>query len=78
MVPGTIAYTRLGYAGRSVAAGDTAAARYGFLGLGVLAMIAFLPRLFRRFCPQEPRWIEPDELQRRLAAGDPVVLLDVR
>jgi rhodanese-related sulfurtransferase len=41
-------------------------------------MIAFLPRLFRRFRPQEPRWIESDELQRRLAAGDPVMLLDVR
>ena len=41
-------------------------------------MIAFLPRLFRRFRTQEPAWIEPDELQRRLAAGDPVMLLDVR
>ena len=78
MLPGTIAYTSLGYAGRSAAVGDTGALRYGFLGLGVLAMIAFLPRLFRRFRPQEPAWIESDELQRRLAAGDPVVLLDVR
>ena len=41
-------------------------------------MIAFLPRLFRRFRTQEPRWIESDELQRRLAAGDPLMLLDVR
>ena len=41
-------------------------------------MIAFLPRLFRRLRPQEPAWIESDELQRRLAAGDPVMLLDVR
>jgi rhodanese-related sulfurtransferase len=78
MLPGTIAYTWLGYAGRSAAAGDTAVLRYGFLGLGVLAMIASLPRLFRRFRTQEPRWIESDELQRRLAAGDPVMLLDVR
>jgi len=78
MLPGTIAYTWLGYAGRSAAAGDTAALRYGFLGLGLLAMIAFLPRLFRRFRAQEPAWIESDELHRRLAAGDPVMLLDVR
>jgi rhodanese-related sulfurtransferase len=48
------------------------------LDFGVLAMIAFLPRLFRRFRTQEPRWIESDELQRRLAAGDPLMLLDVR
>jgi uncharacterized membrane protein YdjX (TVP38/TMEM64 family) len=30
MLPGTIAYTWLGYAGRSAAVGDTAALRYGF------------------------------------------------
>ena len=57
---------------------DTAALRYGFLGLGVVAIIAFLPRLYRWFRTQEPRWIESEELQRRLAAGDPVMLLDVR
>ena len=78
MLPGALAYTWLGYAGRSAAAGDTAALRYGFVGLGVLAMVAFLPRLFRRFRTREPRWIESDELQRRLAVGDSVMLLDVR
>ena len=74
----TIAYTWLDYAGRSAAAGDAAALRYGFLGLGVLAMIAFLPRLFRRFRAKEPLWIEADELRQRLTAGDPLVILDVR
>jgi rhodanese-related sulfurtransferase len=47
-------------------------------GLGVLTIIAFLSRLFRRFHAQGPAWIEPDELQRRLSVGEPVVLLDVR
>ena len=78
MLPGAVAYTWLGYAGRSAAAGDTSALRYGLLGLGVLAMIAFLPRRFRRFRTTEPVWIESDELQRRLTAGDQVMLLDVR
>ena len=78
MLPGAVAYTWLGYAGRSVAAGDLGALRYGLLGLGGLAMIAFLPRLFRRFRARDPAWIEADELQRRLAAGDQVMLLDVR
>jgi uncharacterized membrane protein YdjX (TVP38/TMEM64 family)/rhodanese-related sulfurtransferase len=78
MLPGAIAYTWLGYAGRSAAAGDTAALRYGLLGLGVLAIIAFLPRLFRRFRAREPVWIESDGLRRRLAAGNPLVILDVR
>jgi rhodanese-related sulfurtransferase len=41
-------------------------------------MIAFLLRLFRRFRTKAPRWIESDELQRRLSAGDPIMLLDVR
>ena len=78
MLPGAVAYTWLGYAGRSAAAGDTAGLRYGLLGLGVLATIAFLPRLVRRVRAKEVSWIESDELLRRLAAGDQVMLLDVR
>ena len=35
--------------GPVAAVGDAVALRSGLLGLGVLAMIAFLPRLFRRF-----------------------------
>ena len=41
-------------------------------------MIALLPGLFRRFRAKEPTWIESDELQRRLTAGERVMLLDVR
>jgi uncharacterized membrane protein YdjX (TVP38/TMEM64 family)/rhodanese-related sulfurtransferase len=77
MLPGAIAYTWLGYAGRSAAAGDSSALRYALPGLGVLAMIAFIPRLFRRFRTGEPAWIECGELQRRLASGS-VTLVDVR
>ena len=78
MLPGAIAYAWLGHAGRSAATGDTAGLRYGLFGLGVLAMIAFLPRLFRRFHAQEPKWIESGELQRRISAGDSITLVDVR
>jgi uncharacterized membrane protein YdjX (TVP38/TMEM64 family) len=49
MLPGAMAYTWLGYAGRSAAAGNGSALRYGLLGLGVLAIIAFMPRLYQRF-----------------------------
>lgn len=48
MIPGAIAYTWLGYAGRSAAAGDTRALRYALLGLAALALTAFAPRLVRR------------------------------
>jgi uncharacterized membrane protein YdjX (TVP38/TMEM64 family) len=48
MIPGAIAYTWLGYAGRSAAAGDAAGLRYALLGLAALALTAFAPRLVRR------------------------------
>jgi rhodanese-related sulfurtransferase len=67
-----------GQIGRSAVAGDMSAPRYGLLGLGVLAMIAFVPRPFRRVGAKEPGWIESAELQRRLAAGDALVIVDVR
>jgi uncharacterized membrane protein YdjX (TVP38/TMEM64 family) len=70
MLPGAIAYTWLGYAGRSAAAGDAAALRYGLLGLGVFAMIASAPRLYRRFRIRARTWIESEEPQRRLTAGE--------
>ena len=41
-------------------------------------MKAFLPRLFHRPPMDGPAWIEVDELQRRLAGGNAVVLVDVR
>lgn len=41
-------------------------------------MIAFLSRLLRRDRVPPPAWIEADELRRRLAGGDRIVLLDVR
>jgi uncharacterized membrane protein YdjX (TVP38/TMEM64 family)/rhodanese-related sulfurtransferase len=78
MLPGTIAYTWLGYAGRSAAAGDAAALRYGPLGLGVLAMIALLPRLFRRLRARETGWIDTAELQRRLVSENAPLVIDVR
>jgi uncharacterized membrane protein YdjX (TVP38/TMEM64 family)/rhodanese-related sulfurtransferase len=78
MLPGAVVYTWLGYAGRSAAAGDIGGLQYGLLVLGGLAMIAFVPRLFRRFRAKEPVWIEADELQRRLSAGEQVTVVDVR
>ena len=48
MIPASIAYTWLGYAGREAAAGEGAAVRYALLGLGVLALAALAPRMLRR------------------------------
>lgn len=79
MAPGAIAYTWLGHAGREALEGDATAIRYGLLALGLLAAIAFLPRLLKRLKrAPEPDWIEPEELQRQLSGANPPVIVDVR
>ncbi len=49
MVPGAIAYTYLGYAGRTVAAGEAGAIRVGIIALALLAVAVFIPRFVRRY-----------------------------
>ena len=48
MLPGGIAYTYLGYAGREAATGSAGMVRKGLLALALLAAAALLPRLIRR------------------------------
>ena len=79
LVPGTLAYTWLGHAGREAAAGNMAAIRYGLIALALLAAIAFLPRLLRRLRGQErPRWVEVGELANRLKVAPGIAVIDVR
>lgn len=51
MVPAAFAYSWLGYAGRAAAAGDRTAISFGLLGLGLLGVAAFIPRVVRRLRP---------------------------
>jgi rhodanese-related sulfurtransferase len=44
----------------------------------VRSLFGFLTRLFRRPHGNVPEWIDSAELQRRLAAGEAVILVDVR
>lgn len=81
MVPGTAAYAWLGHAGRGALAGDAGALRYGLLGLAVLAVIAFLPRLVRRVTrkpAEEVVWIDPAALTEALAHDARPSVIDVR
>jgi uncharacterized membrane protein YdjX (TVP38/TMEM64 family) len=48
MIPGAAAFTWLGFAGKEALAGETSAIRYALLALGLLAILAFLPRFVRR------------------------------
>jgi uncharacterized membrane protein YdjX (TVP38/TMEM64 family) len=60
MIPGALAYTYLGYAGREAAYGQAGAIRKALLALALLAAIAYLPRLVRRF--RRPRFSDPANL----------------
>jgi uncharacterized membrane protein YdjX (TVP38/TMEM64 family) len=78
MAPGALAYTWLGHAGREALSGDTSAIRYGLLALGLLAAIAFLPRLLRRLRGgTTTRWIETSELANGFGR-DATTMVDVR
>ncbi|HKJ09767.1 MAG TPA: TVP38/TMEM64 family protein [Gammaproteobacteria bacterium] len=48
MLPGALAYTYLGYAGREALAGGPGLVQKGLLALGLLATAAFLPRFVMR------------------------------
>ena len=48
MAPGGIAYTYLGHAGGEALAGSEDAVETGLIALGLVAVVAFLPRLVRR------------------------------
>lgn len=77
MAPGALAYTYVGYAGRQAVAGGEAAIQTGLIALGLLAAVAFLPRLITRLRgPKE--WIDVNELARRLRADIPPLVVDVR
>lgn len=54
MIPGSIAYSYLGYAGRQAATGDTSAVRYALIGVGLIAGLALLPPLIRRLRIKRP------------------------
>jgi uncharacterized membrane protein YdjX (TVP38/TMEM64 family) len=67
MVPGTLAYTWLGYAGREAMGGNDAAIRYGLMGLGLLAAVAFRAAVAAPF--QERRERALDRGRRASAAA---------
>jgi uncharacterized membrane protein YdjX (TVP38/TMEM64 family)/rhodanese-related sulfurtransferase len=76
MLPGAIAYTYLGYAGREAVAGGEGMIQKGLLALALLAVVAFLPRLIGRL--RRGAMIEFEDFKRRLDAGNGLVVLDVR
>jgi len=79
MLPGAIAFTYLGYAGREAAAGSAGSIQKGLLALGLLALIVFLPRLLRRMRQmRRTPMLGVEELKKKLDAGEDLLVLDVR
>jgi uncharacterized membrane protein YdjX (TVP38/TMEM64 family)/rhodanese-related sulfurtransferase len=76
MLPGAIAYTYLGYAGREAVAGGEGMIQKGLLALALLAVVAFLPRLIGRL--RRRSTIDIPQLKQRLDAGEDLLVLDVR
>jgi uncharacterized membrane protein YdjX (TVP38/TMEM64 family)/rhodanese-related sulfurtransferase len=78
MIPGTLAYSWLGHAGREAAEGSMNAVRYGLIGLGILAAIAFAPRLIRRWREAPGNLTDVHALSSAISEGGHVAVLDVR
>ena len=76
MLPGAIAYTYLGYAGREAIAGGESLIQKILLGIALLAAVAFLPRLVARL--RRGPMLDIAALKQRLDAGEEVLVLDVR
>jgi uncharacterized membrane protein YdjX (TVP38/TMEM64 family)/rhodanese-related sulfurtransferase len=83
MLPGAIAYTYLGYAGREAVAGGEGLIQKGLLALALLAVVAFLPRFIRRLrktpdAAGTTPTLSVKELKQRLDTRNHVLVLDVR
>ena len=76
MLPGALAYTYLGYAGREAVAGGEAVIQKALLALGLLALVAFLPRVVAHF--RRGPTLTPEQLKARLDAGEDILVVDVR
>jgi uncharacterized membrane protein YdjX (TVP38/TMEM64 family) len=76
MAPGAAAYSYLGYAGGEALGGGRGAINAALWALALLTVVALLPRFLRR--PAAERKIGARELDRKLNAGEPVCVVDVR
>ena len=78
MLPGAVAYTYLGYAGRNAVAGGEGMIKKALLGLGLLALAAFLPRLIKRLRKKPAHMLSVAELKQRLDRREDILVIDVR
>lgn len=78
MAPGAIAYTYLGCAGREAVAGGDALVQKGLMALGLVALLAFFPRVVRRLRSYSFTWLDAAQLPERIGNGAALMIIDVR
>ena len=76
MLPGAVAYTYLGYAGREAVTGGEGMIQKGLLALALLAVVAFLPRLIGTL--RRGPMMDTDEFRQRRDTEKDLLVLDVR
>ncbi|MDZ7662961.1 VTT domain-containing protein [Thiohalophilus sp.] len=76
MFPGAVAYTYLGYAGREAIAGGEGLIQKILLAIGLLVLVAFLPRWIGRLRQGPSQTV--DQLKQQLDQQADVLVLDVR
>lgn len=76
MLPGALAFTWLGYAGREALSGGEGTVRAILIALALVTSMAFLPRWIRKL--RAKPMPDVDELKRQLDTGENVLVLDVR
>ena len=76
MLPGAIAYTYLGFAGREAVAGGEGLIQKGILALALLAIVAFLPRFIQKIRSGNRTTLE--QLKLRIEQGEKLPVVDIR
>ena len=76
MLPGAVAFTYLGYAGREAVAGGEGMIQKGLLALALLAVVAFLPRLIGNL--RRGPMINTEEFRKQRDVKKDLLVLDVR
>lgn len=76
MFPGALAYTYLGYIGKEAATGGEGLIQKIMLGLALLAIVAFIPRLINKM--RSVNMLSIEELKLQIDKKKDILLLDVR
>ena len=76
MLPGALAYTYIGYIGKEAATGGEDLIKKAMLGLALLAVVIFIPRLINKL--RQVDMLDIEELKSQLDAKKELLLLDVR